>query len=276
MERDVAEVQERYLAGPQPYCATTNITVYIQDGEEVYPVRRFPGQWVCSCATFHILGICQHVVEANRLYSFSSPEPAPPLVIGGNGHNPYVERNRAFQQWFRANTEALLPTFEGQEPHTLWIGCSDSRVPPELLIGARPGELFVHRNIGNVVSPPCSGDDCSQSVVVYALHHLPSVSSIVICGHTDCGAMKALLSPSRHRLEPELQQWLARAEPLPAPHGHPDPVQAMAEANVLLQVERLRAYTGVRERLRDGALAIYGLLYDVRSGQLRELTQVVR
>jgi len=197
---------------------------------------------------------------------------------GGNGRNPYVERNASFRRYFQAHIEELRPTFNGQEPHTLWIGCSDSRVPPELIVGARPGELFVHRNIGNMVPPPNSADGCTAAVLTYALEHLPSVRNIVVCGHSGCGAMAALTDLTHDGLEPELSWWLAQAEPLLdrvlAMTGVADFAQVLVEANVAFQIEQLRRYPTVIERLDAGALAIYGLVYDITDGSLRELTRV--
>jgi carbonic anhydrase len=200
------------------------------------------------------------------------------IYPGKNDRNPYVERNIPFRRAFQADIEELRPTFEKREPHTLWICCSDSRVPPELIVGAKPGELFVHSNIGNMMPPPDNDDACTTAVLIYALEHLPSVRNIVICGHTGCGAMAALVDFTYGDLEPELARWLAQAEPILDSVldevDTPDFEQALAEANVALQIKRLSQYQAVIDRVQTGSLTIYGLMYDVTSGLLSESSRL--
>lgn len=94
-----------------------------------------------------------------------------------------LQRRQRNPQYFRQNVDS-------QQPHSLWIGCSDSRVPAEVLTGAHPGELFVHRNIANMV---VAGDDNFMSVLQYALEYL-KVSRIVLCGHYGCGGVQAAIA----------------------------------------------------------------------------------
>ncbi len=251
-------------------------TISVRDGDTVYRVHHYLGRWSCSCESFRRIGACWHIeVALKRCRGAEELTPASVAEAGVPDENPYVARNVAFRQRFQANIQTLRPTFDQQKPHTLWIGCSDSRVVPELIVDAGPGELFVHRNIGNIVPLPQSGDDCLSSVLSYALHHLPSVRDIVVCGHIDCGAMKALLNPPSAEAEPGLVRWLAQIGPFLAPTSNGRAyLRALIEANVHLQLQNLQQYEAVRERLRSGSLTLYGLLYDVRDGSLQELARV--
>ena len=96
---------------------------------------------------------------------------------------------------------------EGQAPKVLFIGCSDSRVPPEVIVDAGPGVLFVTRNIANVVPPYGSGETAVGAVVEYAVRHL-HIQQIILCGHTDCGGIKALDAQPNWDREPHIARWL--------------------------------------------------------------------
>ncbi len=104
---------------------------------------------------------------------------------------PLLARNRSWAlQKCQHDPEYFEKLVAGQQPHSLWIGCSDSRVPAEVLTGSHPGELFVHRNIANMIDP---ADDNFMSVLQYALHYL-EVERVVLCGHYGCGGVQAALS----------------------------------------------------------------------------------
>ncbi|HGI8184538.1 TPA: carbonic anhydrase, partial [Klebsiella aerogenes] len=103
---------------------------------------------------------------------------------------PLLARNRSWAlQKCQHDPEYFEKLVAGQRPHSLWIGCSDSRVPAEVLTGSHPGELFVHRNIANMIDP---ADDNFMSVLQYALHYL-EVERVVLCGHYGCGGVQAAL-----------------------------------------------------------------------------------
>jgi carbonic anhydrase len=176
-----------------------------------------------------------------------------------------------FQGYVRENQELFdrLAT-EGQAPEVLFIGCSDSRVPPELIVGARPGELFVMRNVGNVVPPYGTGEMSVGAVIEYAVLDL-HVKHAVICGHTGCGGLEALTALPDWSREPHLARWIEHARSaqtkveasgLPAEER---PL-AVARENVLLQLEHLRSYDPVREGERAGSLALHGWLYYLQTG----------
>ncbi|HEX8821528.1 MAG TPA: carbonic anhydrase [Archangium sp.] len=168
----------------------------------------------------------------------------------------------------------------GQTPDCLFITCADSRVVPNLLVSTDPGDLFVMRNVGNMVSP---SDATGQSVadwseaaaVEFALLHLP-VEDVVVCGHSSCGAMKALLAGNvRDERAPNLGNWLdlGRAALQTLERGGPvgeglPPADRLSQLNVLQQMEHLRTYPLVRERLAAGTLRLHGWWFDIRHAQV--------
>ena len=164
----------------------------------------------------------------------------------------------------------------GQSPHTLFITCADSRVSPEMITQQQPGAMFVLRNIGNIV--PAYGEMLGgvSAAVEYAVLAL-GVRHIVVCGHSDCGAMKALLDPEAHGLDgmPTVASWLRNAETAravtaaihPEAHGA-EAVAALAEQNVLLQLDHLRTHPSVAARIAEGRLLLQGWLYDIATGRI--------
>ena len=159
----------------------------------------------------------------------------------------------------------------GQKPKILFIACADSRIVPELITQTKPGELFVCRNIGNIV--PAYGEMLGgvSAVVEYACTAL-EVSDIVVCGHSDCGAMKALLDPDNPQLRamPTVASWLRNAEAArtvlaatqPDLEG-PAQVQALVEQNVRTQIGHLGTHPAVAARLATGHLALHGWTYSI-------------
>jgi carbonic anhydrase len=165
---------------------------------------------------------------------------------------------------------------EPQQPHTLFITCADSRVDPESLTQSGPGDIFVTRNIGNLV--PAYGEMLGgvSAVIEYSVMAL-KVSQIVVCGHSDCGAMKGLLD--RHSLSgmPTVDRWLHNAEAaLSIVRGrYPDAdgretLSKLIEENVLLQLNHLRTHPSVAGRVAEGRLALYGWVYDIGEGIVKE------
>lgn len=176
-----------------------------------------------------------------------------------------------FQKYFEENRglfERLVA--EGQRPELLFIGCSDSRIVPELITGARPGDLFVIRNVANLVPPYGTGETAVGAVVEYAVLHL-HVRHILLCGHTDCGGIKALDAPPNWSREPHLARWIEHARPaktrveagnLPAEERH----LATVRQNVLLQLEHLRSYDPVGDGEGAGTLTLHGWVYHLETG----------
>ena len=158
-----------------------------------------------------------------------------------------------------------------QSPELLLITCSDSRIDPSLLTQSKPGELFLIRNAGNIVPPYPSGGG-EGATIEYALRAL-GVRNIVVCGHTDCGAMRGLLYPENIEALPALQHWLKTAEAARAAldelgrdAGEAVRLRKLIEANVLLQMENLRTHPAVDEALGRGDLQILGALYEIETG----------
>nr|WP_321983538.1 carbonic anhydrase [uncultured Lichenicoccus sp.] len=190
---------------------------------------------------------------------------------------------------FPSNREMFSDLAQGQAPHTLFITCADSRVSPGMITQSLPGNLFNLRNIGNIV--PAYGEMLGgvSAAIEYAVVAL-GVSHIIVCGHSDCGAMKAMIEPHKHGLErmPTVKSWLRNAEAaravtealllqseVPQDDGA-HAVATMAEQNVLLQLSHLRTHPAVAARLAESRLQIQGWLYDIASGTVRILDELTR
>lgn len=160
-----------------------------------------------------------------------------------------------------------------QTPAYLWIGCADSRVPANEIVGLAPGELFVHRNVGNIVRPD---DQNCLAVLQYAVDVL-HISHIIVCGHYRCGGIQAALGPPT--IDP-LEGWIAHvrairqlyAEELATLPDDETRWHRLCELNVIAQVRMLSGLpTIVRAWERRQQLAVHGWIYDLRDGLLRDL-----
>lgn len=183
-----------------------------------------------------------------------------------------------FQDMFQANRELFerLAT-QGQSPEVLVIGCSDSRAPAELITQIEPGDLFVLRNIANIVPQYGTGEMSVGAEVEYAVLHL-HVKHIVIIGHTDCGGIRALDEPPDWSREPHMARWIDYARPAKTKveaSGLPEEERHLATVreNVLLQLEHLRSYDPVREGERAGSLALHGWVYHLETGSFERHDQ---
>jgi carbonic anhydrase len=165
---------------------------------------------------------------------------------------------------------------EPQEPHTLFVACADSRIDPELITQSGPGELFVLRNIGNLI--PAFGEMMGgvSAVVEYAVSLL-KVRHIVVCGHADCGAMKGLLQPDSLTALPAVKNWLKNAatamsvaEALGEEHeSQATLMRRVTEQNVLLQIQHLRTHPSVAASMAREELTISGWVYEIGTGEVR-------
>jgi carbonic anhydrase len=177
----------------------------------------------------------------------------------------YPERAEAYQKAMR----------EAQAPDALVITCADSRIHPDVLTQSRPGEIFVTRNIGNLV--PAYGDMVGgvSAVLEFAVSAL-KVKHVVVCGHSDCGAMKALLNPESVETMPTVKRWLRNAhaalsvaEAVNSPETcEADFLKLLAEKNVLLQMQHVRTHPSVAGAMARGELTISGWYYDIAAGQV--------
>ncbi|MGR7324099.1 carbonic anhydrase [Klebsiella aerogenes] len=196
---------------------------------------------------------------------------------------PLLARNRSWAlQKCQHDPEYFEKLVAGQRPHSLWIGCSDSRVPAEVLTGSHPGELFVHRNIANMIDP---ADDNFMRVLQYALHYL-EVERVVLCGHYGCGGVQAAFSlpemPLAHEssalarrigsLRDTLQGDIANLTPTDTDAA--EALNALVEANVRAQFSRLLDCDPVQTLLASGRpLSLHGCVYDLASGHLTTLVE---
>jgi len=167
---------------------------------------------------------------------------------------------------------------DNQEPEFLWIGCSDSRVPANKITGTHPGELFVHRNIANVVVK----DDINVlSVIEYAVTHL-KVKHVIVCGHYGCGGIKAAMTDKSFGI---LDQWLANIRSVYEANraeidAETDPVQRvnlLVEHNVRQQVINISKTATIQNAWRNGQLPqIHGWVYDLKDGLLKQIYRVIK
>jgi carbonic anhydrase len=159
---------------------------------------------------------------------------------------------------------------EGQRPTTLFIGCSDSRLVPNLLTDAGPGEIFTVRNVGNFV-PPFEEDTGYHGVsaaIEFAVLTL-GVTDIVVCGHSDCGAIRALYQEPGE-LSPHVKAWLELGRPAMT-SVIPDEQERLRQTeklSIIVQMERLLTFPMVRERVESGALTLHGWYFVVATGEV--------
>ena len=161
-----------------------------------------------------------------------------------------------------------------QKPRAMFITCADSRIVPELITQSSPGDLFVNRNVGNVV--PAYGQMMGgvSTAIEYAVMAL-GVQHIVICGHSDCGAMKAVLNPEQLERMPTVKAWLRHAEvarTVVAENcgcANHETLGVLTEENVVAQLDHLRTHPSVAARLASGQLFIHGWVYDIETAAIR-------
>ena len=163
---------------------------------------------------------------------------------------------------------------KGQNPETLFITCSDSRIDPNLLTRSKPGDLFILRNAGNIVPPHGAANGGEAATIEFAVAGL-GVKEIIICGHSHCGAMKGLLQPEQVASLPAVSAWLSHAETtrriVKDNYSHLDGdrlVTATVEENVLVQLENLRTLPAVASRLVRGDLHLHGWVYKIETGEV--------
>ena len=176
---------------------------------------------------------------------------------------------------FASHKELFERLGEGQSPDALFVTCSDSRVNPALLTQANPGELFVLRNAGNLIPPygvPSGGG--AAATIEYAVAAL-KVSAIIVCDHTQCGAMTGLVNPEKVAGLPSVARWLESAETtkriLEENYSHLEGealLDAAVEENVLVQLENLRTHPSVAAALGRQEIHLYGWVYAFQTGEV--------
>ncbi|MFF3329738.1 carbonic anhydrase [Streptomyces sp. NPDC002888] len=186
-----------------------------------------------------------------------------------------LDRARSFKRRVDFESGEYRKLAEGQYPEALFITCSDSRVIPALITGARPGEIFELRNAGNIVPPHGRpGASGEAATIEYALEVL-GVQDIVVCGHSHCGAMGALKSGDDLSALPGVDAWLELARPRLTPVLDGDvrdpSLPDVAQLNVINQLAVLRSYPAARQRIEEDRLRLHGWYYEVDTGQVHEL-----
>ncbi|MCE9672908.1 carbonic anhydrase [Myxococcus stipitatus] len=178
-----------------------------------------------------------------------------------------------------AYREMFARLADGQSPDCLFISCSDSRLVPNLLVSTDPGDLFVVRNVGNLVPPSdatgvSTGDQSEAAALEFALSNL-EVEDVVICGHSSCGAMKALLGGGQVPGAPNLSRWLEHGEAALRTLKAGSTVgeglseyDRLSQLNVLQQLRHVGSYPVVKERVAAGKLRLHGWWFDIGSAQV--------
>ena len=168
-------------------------------------------------------------------------------------------------------------TFEklanGQSPEVLFITCSDSRIDPNLVTQTDPGELFICRNAGNIVPPHSNQTGGMTASIEFAVAAL-GVSHIVVCGHTDCGAMKGALNPEAPSSLPHVKEWLGHCrcatEVVKERHGEVgyEQLEEVTQENVVQQLQHLRTHPTVAAKIAAGKVKLHGWVYNIGSGDV--------
>ena len=177
---------------------------------------------------------------------------------------------------FNEHKELYEDLSRQQNPHTLFIGCSDSRVLPGKMLNTLPGEVFMIRNVANII-PPSEEAESHQAVIAsleYAVHVL-GVENIIVCGHSNCGGCQALSnSKEEMALLPHTYEWLSFARPafdqveaFKHNHSHEEVERFIEQANIVTQMGHLLTYDYIKEKHDQGQLKIYGWYYDIGEGK---------
>ena len=180
-----------------------------------------------------------------------------------------------FQKKVFAKKEKLFASLSKQQnPSVLFITCSDSRIDPSLLTQTDPGDIFIIRNAGNLIPTYGAAIGGSTATIEYGVSVL-QVKDIIVCGHTDCGAMKGLLHPKKLQDLPAVKAWLQHAETTVrivkdhCAHLKGDELfAATIRENVLVQLDHLRTHPAVATRLRQGDLRLHGWVYSIGTGEV--------
>ncbi|MDT8913602.1 carbonic anhydrase [Amycolatopsis sp. PS_44_ISF1] len=182
--------------------------------------------------------------------------------------------NRFREKVFPEKAELFRSLATHHAPHTLFVGCSDARIPPELITQSEPGELFVIRTAGNLIPAHRPGGDGVAASIEYAVAVL-GVSDVVVCGHSGCGAMTALAE--RHDLTavPAVAAWLRHADSAVARTAgagrRPDPVTALIRQNVYTQLANLATHPAIAQACAEQKMTLHGWVFDIASGAVEDL-----
>jgi len=183
---------------------------------------------------------------------------------------------RFLAEGFPAKRHQYKLLSDRQAPEWLFITCSDSRVLPDLILGTGPGDLFITRNAGNVVPIHSHDVDGVTATIEYAIEVL-KVKSAILCGHSDCGAMKAALDRKGLEKLPKAKRWLSHVEsafqyrqPLNPADGESAELASLIRGNVVAQLKNLQAQPTEAREVGLGKLTVHGWYYDILSGRIEE------
>lgn len=190
----------------------------------------------------------------------------------------FLERGvRRFKhEGFRRHRALFRRLAGSQSPRVLFITCADSRIVPSLITQTRPGDLFIEHNPGNIVplyDRHTSGESASVEYAVAALN----VQHIVVCGHSNCGAVKGMLHPEKLAAVPAVRRWLTYGNRARQMLGHTaglserEKLARLTELNVIVQLEHLETHPSVARRLRQGNLSLHGWVYRIHDGEILQL-----
>lgn len=179
-----------------------------------------------------------------------------------------------FQRDVFPRKEAIFKKLaNGQNPEVLFITCADSRIDPSLVTQTEPGDLFICRNAGNIVPPHSNQTGGMTASIEFAVAAL-GVSHIVVCGHTDCGAMKGALHPEKLDGLPHVKEWLGHCrcatEVVKEKHGKLDEtlLSEVTQENVVQQLQHLRTHPAVAAKIATGQVQLHGWVYDIGLGDV--------
>lgn len=172
---------------------------------------------------------------------------------------------------YEENKSLFQELANGQSPEALLITCADSRIDPNMITQTKPGDLFICRNAGNIVPPhgPYTGGITASIEYAVAVLNVPH---IIVCGHTDCGAMKGAMNPDSLKSLPHVSNWLgncsAALAKIKARHGEvkPDMLKELTEENIILQMKHLETHPSVSAKLATGDIELHGWVYNIGEG----------
>jgi carbonic anhydrase len=192
------------------------------------------------------------------------------------GHQKFLS------QVFPARRDQFRLLADSQKPEFLFITCSDSRVVPDLILGTGPGDLFITRNAGNVVPVSgCDVDGCTATIE-YAVEVL-KVRHAILCGHSDCGALKAAIDRKGLDKMPKARRWLGHVEaafthrpPLDPADGESAELASLIRGNIVAQLHNLRAQPSVAQAAVHGTLQLHAWYYDILTGRIERWDEAER
>lgn len=182
---------------------------------------------------------------------------------------------RFHNEVFPQQEEFFKELATAQRPRAMFIACADSRIIPELITQSAPGDLFVTRNVGNVVPPYGQMNGGVSTAIEYAVLAL-GVHHIIVCGHSDCGAMRAVLNPESLEKMPTVKAWLQHTEVAKTMvqencncADENESMKVLTEENVIAQLQHLRTHPSVASRIANGQLFIHGWVYSIDTSEIK-------